>query len=350
MIPTLDELNQLKEQKLVNCQRHPEASLTIWNYTNKCQFGRDWNGVTTAARGLILDDAGKVVSRSFKKFWNYGERPEDAIPDCPFKVMDKLDGSLGVLFLVNGEPAIATRGSFTGEQAVVGTRIFRERYANYKPPEGFTAVFEIVYPADRKVVDYGNTEDLFHLGLVDNATGLVQFDLDHNWPGPCVQTLDNHLVPGKLERLLEDEVPNCEGYVVRWQNGFQLKIKLKEYLRVFKIMYQTSTKSIWEVLSAGRDLDYLLTDAPDEVQPFIKQHGTDLLRQFSEVESQALFMFGNISTIAKNRKDFATHAMRTGFAPVLFALLDGKNYSKIIWKMLEPDWIPAKAISGEDVA
>lgn len=342
----LQRLEELKQQKLVRCQRHPTAPRTIWNYTDKCQYSREnWDDVTLSARGLILDDQGRVIARGFRKFFNYGERP-DPLPDEPFKVLDKLDGSMAVLSFVNGEPEVATRGSFDGPQAVRATKMFRERYSGYRPPEGTTAVFEIIYPENRIVVDYGDTEDLYHLGLVDNETGLVFFDLDPDWPGPSVQEFPN-AAPEELSSRLRD---NAEGFVVRYRNGYQVKVKLAEYLRVHRAMFSTSTRSIWEYLSAGKDVADLIYGIPDEVMPFIREHSMALLSKFAYIDQQAKEYFAAIQRYSHTRKLFAEQAKKFILPSVLFAMLDQKPYTGIIWKHLEPEWVPAKAPPSEDVA
>lgn len=49
--------------------RHPTLPLTVYNYTNSCQYTRAWTPVTTAARGLVVDDAGNVIARPWAKFF-----------------------------------------------------------------------------------------------------------------------------------------------------------------------------------------------------------------------------------------------------------------------------------------
>lgn len=67
--------------------------------------------------------------------------------------------------------AIATRGSFTSEQAGHATAVLHTCYPRFEPPEGLTVLFEIVYPGNRIIVDYCDTDDLVLLGAVDTATG-----------------------------------------------------------------------------------------------------------------------------------------------------------------------------------
>ena len=341
----LADLQARKDARLVNCQRHPSAPLTIWNYTAQCQYQRAWDAVTLAARGLILHDDGRIVARGFQKFFNLSER-QAPLPAEPYKVFDKLDGSLGVLYFIDGEPAVATRGSFTGPQAVRATRIFRERYAGYQPPPGTTAVFEIIYPENRVIVDYGPTEDLRHLGLVDNATGLVQFDLDPHWPGAAVQEFAA-APPDELATLVRS---NAEGYVVRYRNGFQVKVKLADYLRQHRLTFNTSTRTIWEHLAADGTVADLIASIPDELYPFVREHSDRMLAAFRALEAEAQAAFATIRHLAADRRAFAEQARAYRFPGALFALLDGKRHTTPLWKAIEPEWLPARQPPPEDVA
>lgn len=46
-------MNRLKEawrKGYINCRTHPTAKLSIWNYTNRCQYDRAWDETTLSAR------------------------------------------------------------------------------------------------------------------------------------------------------------------------------------------------------------------------------------------------------------------------------------------------------------
>jgi hypothetical protein len=110
----------------------------------------------------------RIVARPFAKFFNYGT-PQAVIPAEPFVVTEKIDGSLGILYYLDGEPHIATRGSFTSEQAARARRCCASYEIEWTP--GTTPLFEIVYPENRIVVDYGDRRELVLLAAIDHATG-----------------------------------------------------------------------------------------------------------------------------------------------------------------------------------
>jgi len=123
-------LQEMIEKKYISVQKHPEADLYIYNYTQNAQFERVWNEITLMCRGLILDVNMNIVALPFKKFFNYEEHSVEDIPVGDFEAYEKMDGSLGILYHLDNVPHIATRGSFTSDQAVVGNKILNKNYYN----------------------------------------------------------------------------------------------------------------------------------------------------------------------------------------------------------------------------
>ena len=70
------------ERKLVTEQVHPEdANVRIFNYSQSCQFGKEWDDVTRQCRGLILNvKTGEILARPFPKFFNHGEHIQNGWP------------------------------------------------------------------------------------------------------------------------------------------------------------------------------------------------------------------------------------------------------------------------------
>src|SRR5690349_3870846 len=149
----------------VTRKTHPELPLSIYTYTRTAQYEQIWNRVTTRCRGLVADDAtGAIVALPLPKFFNVGEheagRPYAApLPDEPFEVYDKVDGSLAVVFHYAGRWRVASKGSFISTQATWGQRHLDARDTSALVP-GVTYLAEVLYPQNRIVVDYGDRRDL----------------------------------------------------------------------------------------------------------------------------------------------------------------------------------------------
>ena len=165
----LDILNQYIEKGLVVKQDHPTLPISIYNYSRTCQYERLWDEITMDCRGLVLDSDGNVVAKPFRKFFNFGELTTEQIPNEPFEVFEKMDGSLGILFNYKGEWVLSTKGSFTSEQAIKGMEILK-KYKYDRLLTGYTYLFEIIYPENRIVCQY-DFEDLILLGVIDNRDG-----------------------------------------------------------------------------------------------------------------------------------------------------------------------------------
>ena len=325
-------LQSLVEQKLVTVQRHPDAELFIYNYSPLVQYQRLWNEITLMTRGLILDAQGNIMARPFKKFFNWEEHEPQEIPQEPFEVFDKADGSLGILYWLEGQPAIATRGSFTSEQAIHATQILRDRYAHLwkKLDPDVTYLFEIIYPANRIVVDYGTWDDLLLLAVLDKQTGQdlpLPTDLDF----PIVTRYDGIQDLAQLKAL---EKNNQEGFVVRFKSGFRLKLKFAEYVRLHRLITQTSSTIVWEYLSQGKSFEELLERVPDEFYEWVKQTKQTLEEQFNDILREAQQALQPFPT----RKESAAYFLTQKYPHVMFRLLDGKAPGEVIWKMIKPPY------------
>jgi RNA ligase len=281
-------------------------------------------------RGLILDKKGQIIARPFKKFFNLEEHTAVDIPQEPFEVYEKADGSLGILYWLNDQPCIATRGSFISEQALHATQLFGDRYGSVlaKLDRNVTYLFEIIYPSNRIVVDYGAMDDLVLLGVLDNQTGL-DLPLPQNLGFPVITRHDGINDLGQLKNL---EQENKEGFVIRFKSGFRLKVKFSEYVRLHRIVTQTSSTVVWEHLASGQSLEELLERVPDEFYAWVKQTKMELETQFNAILEEAKLAFKTFPT----RKETAAYFLTQKYPHVMFRLLDNKDPSELIWKMIKP--------------
>jgi hypothetical protein len=327
----LTALTSLIEEGYITVQKHPSAQLFIYNYTPKTQFERCWNELTLACRGLILDENQKIVARGFSKFFNWEEFKVNDIPNLPFEAYEKMDGSLGILYWLNNQPFIATRGSFNSDQSLRATRILREKYtAQIKNlDQSKTYLFEIIYPENRIVLDYGEQEDLILLAILDNKTGQDEPLQDIGFP--LVPRYDGVKDFATLKSLA---FANKEGFVIKFENGFRLKIKFEEYIRLHRIMTQVSNIDIWETLKNKLPLDEFLESVPDEFYDWVKATVASLQADYQAIETLCRANCVPLAT----RKETAFHFQNLPYPKVLFAMLDERDYSAIIWRAIKPTW------------
>lgn len=329
-------------------QVHPTLPLTIWNYSERVQYESKWDEITLMCRGLVTDDEGNVVACPFKKFFNQEEGKHTSTSD--FDVYSKMDGSLGILFNYNGEWVMATRGSFTSDQAVKGMEML-SKYDYNRLNKGYTYLFEIIFDDNRIVCQY-DFEDVVLLGVIETKTGyevnihdgendMRLRNLIHNLGLRVVKKYNGISDYSLLKGMIRDDE---EGFVVLFSNGDRMKVKGVEYLRLHKIMTNVSTTAIWEVVSSGGNIDEILKDVPDEFYKKIKDYVKELNYHYYSVKEHAGKYFDNLyesydgdlpvkSDYAKWVKQFPVHIQT-----ILFKMYDRKDYSGYIWKLIKPEF------------
>lgn len=490
----------------VKMQKHPTEDLWLFNYTSKAQYESIWDDVTSRCRGLITDHH-NIVARPFAKFFNWGELDRDMLPRGPIRVQDKVDGSLGILYQKPStlELAIATRGSFTSEQALHATEVLRTRYEDFLPFNGVTYLFEILLPWNRIVVDYfgapnayvsqrpaqddrgkhvhkaermeivpglsdckfssGSSEtqrdprcqnqsvgegesgkgesrearsvdadtgsrtgreegstlrglqenvstgcdglrsrsgsevvqrsagentkspgrgdrevrtgvrklssgshqkssvdgELVLLDIIDNETGhsyIDQFVFRDTWPGPVVERFE---YPSIEDVLTAPERPGKEGFVITYENGFRVKVKQEEYVRLHRLLTGVSSKTIWEILSTGGDFMELLDRVPDEYYLWVQETRSALLNRHAEIKQLVELAYKETSVQIPNydqmvndkdtedivfvelddrerKKRFAALVKDHPLKGLLFFRYDNKDYDNAIWRMIKPTY------------
>ena len=147
-----------------------KGNLVLFNYLPQAQFNNNWTFLERVSRGLIIDKvSGEIVARPFDQFFNWMENNRQT--NAPLKtITEKMDGSLGILYRDNGLK-VATRGSFDGEQAQWATKFLNDNFDLSDLESHVTLLFEIIYPENKIVIDYGNTHALYLIGARNRFNG-----------------------------------------------------------------------------------------------------------------------------------------------------------------------------------
>lgn len=331
----LEELRKRVAERLVVAR--PNGRLTIFDYTNYCMFERAWDEFTMQARGLVLDDQGKIIARPWRKFFNVNERPEtrlEALPAETPELSDKVDGSMIIVFHdeETGWRAI-TRGCWENPQT---------KYANGWLAHNFKALhrdntymFELIAPWNRLVIPYAK-EEMILLGIVKTASGedasyAQVTDYAKNY-GLKVITYETR--PLSSITLEDPKVRDREGYVARFSNGLRVKLKYKQYMILHKIMTGLSVKGIWETLSTNNEPSF--QDVPDEFMEWFRKQRDGLKKSYSDLENQAKAIFESIPP-QPTRKAYAdVYRMHPEMCAILFLMLDKQPYAELIWDRIKP--------------
>lgn len=230
-------LEYLENGGLITKRKHPKLNIFIYNYTNKLKYTKLWNEVTLQLRGLILDSQGNIIQRPFPKFFsieNYSQQEVDSMLQSGYKIYEKLDGSLGILYWKGSKPMIATRGSFTSEQALKGTSMLHSQYKRLfsRLLKTHTYLFEIIYPENKVIVDYKQHKLLVLLGVIEISTGKM-LDLEGNNPGFLTPIkYPPEMLPNILHGKKLSKFTNKEGYVIYLNSGGMIKVKYDSYLNI----------------------------------------------------------------------------------------------------------------------
>jgi RNA ligase len=387
----LNILNKYIDEGLVIKQVHPTLPLSIYNYSRECQYSGFWDIITLNCRGLVLDTEGNVIAKPFPKFKNYEEHKPEDIPNEFFEVYEKMDGSLGIIFYyeeklsderryniwfnnnyqtgmerffdpnnlpnfddpyyeptpkTKGEWHVATRGSFTSEQAIKGKEML-DKLPLDKLDKNNTYLSEILFKQNRIVVDYGDYEGLVLLGAFDTKSGVeierCELEKLEGW-----DIVMKYKTWGEDWETLKREISkDNEGYVIRFSGGMRMKIKGTEYVRLHKILTNFSTKDIWELLKNNEPMEPFLERVPDEFDDWVKRTVMNLRYSFHHIDERAGklhdgFRYGkfNDRDPEPTKKEFAEYVKQfpKELAVVMFKMWDKQPYDNIIWSMIKPKY------------
>ncbi|MEW2135800.1 RNA ligase [Streptomyces sp. NPDC005409] len=379
----------------VTRKSHPELPLSIYTYTRTAQYERVWNEVTTRCRGLVADDStGAIVALPLPKFFNVGEHTSGqpyapALPDEPFEVYDKVDGSLAVVFHYAGRWRVASKGSFTSGQATWAQRRLDGRdTAGLRP--GTTYLAEILYPQNRIVVDYGDRRDLVLLAAFGaDGTEVPLAEAAAHWDGiGSVVTVWPAMPLDELMALTESNTlpggaattgTQAEGFVLRFASGVRAKAKLSEYVRLHKVLTGVSERDVWrahgiqrfagmpakqlaqalnctlaEVEAAGgKPLDALLEQVPDEFDLWVREVIARLEDEAERHERAIDEAYAGLAHLAGDRGAFARAVKELddrGVRPAMFMRLDGKPTALTTWRQVRPETADPYASDEENDA
>ena len=255
-------------------KKYEDAQLLVLNYD---QINSPKNDITSECRGLILDYDYNIVSRSFDRFFNYGENFATFNPATAV-AYEKVDGSLIKIYNWKGVWYVSTRGTAFAESGVNGWDItFKDmvfKALNIHPvmeedfqslcntllnPES-TYICEITGVENRVVTRYqGYT--LWLLAERDNNTGTYYEVPRVVWENfgfelPSVYSFNS------IEACLETakHLPDLqEGYVM-YENGIPVcKVKSPVYVAVHHLRQNgiLNPKRIAELVIMNEQEEYL---------------------------------------------------------------------------------------------
>jgi hypothetical protein len=241
-------------------------------------IGCHWTQDNKNFRSSIWSEDGELLSAGFPKFPNLGENPEVfPVPTSldGATIIDKMDGSLCIVDMVNNKLSMRTRGTFTYEtmQNAEDFKGCQEKYPKIsdwmKSHPNITLMFEITTPNLRIVLNYGDVPDLTLIGGIRKGDyTLISQDVldiisdDIAVKRPVKYTADS------VDELIDvmKGMKGIEGCVLYTQNDQVLhKIKSIEYINLH---YLKSSLGETKLVDLIESLDYMFF-------PMFKKYITD---------------------------------------------------------------------------
>lgn len=206
------------------------------------------NKLRRECRGIIFDtETGEILRRPYHKFFNVNEREETLAGAVdvsrPHVILEKLDGSMIVPFLLDGEIIWGTKMGATDVAKPVeeftDERFVYFDFAMQMIDQGFSLIFEWCSRKQRIVLDY-KEDQLILTAIRSINTGeylslvkMVRIAREYNIP--VVHAFDAGNVADmqafvEYTRGLED----TEGFVVRFDDGHMVKLKCDWYVQIHK--------------------------------------------------------------------------------------------------------------------
>ena len=190
---------------------------------------------------------------------------------------------------------------------------------------------------NRIVVNYGDYEGLILLSAFDTKSGIeisrTELEkLEGEW-----ELVREYKTGDKDDTILKDMISNdSEGFVIRFRDGFRMKIKGEEYIRLHRIITNVSTRDVWEYLKENKPFDELLDKVPDEFYTWVKDTKESLENQFNEIKLKVEKEFRTLI----NKKEYAEKIKDNPIKHLLFKRLDSysQEMDKIIWDMVYPEY------------
>eukprot|EP00026_Physarum_polycephalum_P001247 Phypoly_transcript_01248.p1 GENE.Phypoly_transcript_01248~~Phypoly_transcript_01248.p1 ORF type:complete len:1053 (+),score=118.16 Phypoly_transcript_01248:360-3518(+) len=290
----------------------PETELDIFNY--KIQSEQ-----TQLFRGLVLHTATKtVVTTPFTNFCSH-ENEREVDPNEIVEVFEKIDGSLGIGFLWQGKIYVATRKRLDSEQSIWATEWIRKNTDTSVMQEGWTYLFEIVYPDNRVIIIYPYSglvllacvspegEELEYTQLLELADRLNR---GRTSKGPKVRvpfrfcTKFSEAIP-QLRQLVGSDL-RCEGGIIKCKNGMRLKFVSDAWKNTFRSALDIHPQIIWQYMRYTK-LPYLLSCLPMHLHGEVRAIALALDAQFRKIRP--------LAGLSKSRKRLARFDQKLDLSP-----------------------------------
>ena len=325
------------------------------------RMGVDWTQSNKVLRSSVWDSSGKLISASFPKFVNWGEKPEVFPVPNSLKnttVVEKLDGSLLSLTRYNGQIILRTRGTVDARKLDNGVELaafqpildrVSRMYESLGDIWGFSLIWEWLSPTNKIVLDYGPVPLFKLIGKIDHEDYSLstQKELDTLADILGVDRPETFTF-GSTEELISsvEQWKGKEGVCVYSKGGQEIhKIKAASYLLAHRFKENATFEHTVDLffefgMPSYQDFQSKLVDLFDwECANMVLGYCSTICDGFKEVnkivDSMKSFVepLKNVSRKEAAQKILGAYA-NTNRGSFCFQILDGKTLDKDSLKKL----------------
>ncbi len=288
--------------------------------------------IVRECRGVVLDEADgwRVVSRSFDKFFNYGEGHAASIDWPTARVQEKLDGSLCSVYWYGGGWHVATTGTPDGSGPVGSLDLCfadlfwrtlgRDNLDHIPDARGRTFMFELCTPHNRVIVPHRESRAVL-LSVRDLDT--MQEERPGNYADffPVVREFPLGSFEEALATFATIDPLRQEGYVVVDGHFNRVKVKHPGYVAIHHLKGEgvPTPKRFLEIARTGEGSE-LLAHFPEWASDY-----EAVKAKYEALADELGRQFREISATSTTQKEFALKATKTRCSAALFAVRAGKS-------------------------
>lgn len=287
-------------------------------------------------RGVsFLEDGQRFLM--LNKFFNLNETEGwmlDHVKDKKIiRVQDKLDGSMiRFIRLPDGSVKAKTKYAFFSPQAEMADSIYKsniniKNIVDWSLDCGLAAIFELISPYNRIVLEYPETE-LRLLQLRDERDGkyIDIYDGIYYYVDKIKLSDKEPLVTWDELLKMKEEVKDKEGWVITLEDGQMLKVKTDWYLSLHRLLtenvYQTNV-----IIEAILDehIDDVISALPEnfvEVRQNIQKLSQIVIHHFNHICDDVRL---KIAEYTGDRKSFALKYKEQPYFGLYMLGIDGRN-------------------------
>lgn len=343
-IQDIAEIQQLAVAGFDNWEQYGYVNVTergdllLFDYTTAAHMANKWPYFEQVSRGLVINrKTGEIVARPFDKFF-YWLADGRKVSGHIVTIMEKMDGSLGILFRHKGQDHITTKGSFFSPQARWATKFLRDHFDLAGLPDEWTLLFEIIYPDNRIIVDYQGREDLVLLAARNRHTGEFMpffpdlYNLAQTYGFSLPRVFNFNSVDDIIAATGGDD-PNFEGWVVEFSDGQRFKFKTDRYVEIHRYIRQLDYPHVLEAIKKG-EIDYLTTLMPDDFLQEVYGWIDEIRETVAHIEAKTVQVFVKAPRTSQSEFVQWVQANHPDLERYLMTMWQGKQIEALIYDEL----------------